>query len=436
MKNEQSDALLAFYREHAVSDLLPFWWKAVDARNGGIFTCFDNAGATLVSRNKYTWSQGRFVWLWSRVARMITASMLPGDAASYLREAARTVEFLTGHVFLPNGNCSYVLSETGEKIDGERSDTSIYADCFVLLGFSEYALVTRDSHVLERAFDIYDGIRARLSGGSFPTAPYPIPAGYRSHSVAMILLRVTQILADAARTLDHARHSAMALETVRCVSEILDVFCRPDDAVWELIPLEERLHDTVLARHATPGHIFESMWFVMRTALHERRTDWIERAARSIAWAFEAGWDSEWGGLFRYVDREGGRPRGRSSNEPYEALMLDTWDTKIWWPHAEALYATLLAYETTGSARFESTHSRVHDYVFRTFPNPDRITGEWIQIRDRQGEPLNKCVALPVKDPYHILQDVLLMVELLHSHGESVDFAASVYMNSGIKDSE
>src|SRR3954453_9640400 len=113
MDIERDDALLTVYREHAVSDLLPFWWKAVDTQNGGIFTCFDNSGAKLVSRNKYTWSQGRFVWLWSRAARMINASMLPGDAAQYLSEAARTVEFLTEHVFLENGNCAYALSETG-----------------------------------------------------------------------------------------------------------------------------------------------------------------------------------------------------------------------------------------------------------------------------------------------------------------------------------
>jgi N-acylglucosamine 2-epimerase len=423
MGNERDDALLAFYREHAASDLLPFWWKAVDTRHGGIFTCFNNTGTELVSRNKYTWSQGRFVWLWSRAARMISASMLPGDAALYLREAARTVAFLSEHVFLPNGNCAYVLSETGEQIEGERSDTSIYADCFVLLGFSEYALAANDPKVLDRAFQVYDRIRARLESGFFRTAPYPIPAGYRSHSIAMMLLRVTQILADSAYALKHPRWEAMGRETLRCASEVLDVFCRADNAVWELIPLEERLSRTLLARHATPGHIFESMWFVLRTALQHGRSDWIDRAVRPIAWAFQAGWDSEWGGIFRYIDREGGQPRGVPGDEPYETLMVDTWDTKIWWPHAEALYATLLAGIVTGDNTFESMFSKLHDYVFRTFPNPDRAVGEWIQIRDRQGVPLDKCVALPVKDPYHILQDVLLIVELLHTSGESVDFA-------------
>ena len=32
MDIERDDALLAAYREHAVSDLLPFWWKAVDTQ--------------------------------------------------------------------------------------------------------------------------------------------------------------------------------------------------------------------------------------------------------------------------------------------------------------------------------------------------------------------------------------------------------------------
>jgi N-acylglucosamine 2-epimerase len=415
--------LLSHYREHVVSDLLPFWWKALDSQHGGIFTCFDNTGAKLVSRNKYTWSQGRFVWLWSRIARMINASMLPGDAAEYLREAARTVEFLKQHVFLANGNCAYVLSEAGEHIEGENSDSSIYADCFVVLGFSEYALVAKDPQLLELAFEIYDRIQVRVGTGAFRTEPYPIPRGYRSHSISMMSLRIGQILADASQAMKHSRSQQVAGETLRFASEIMDVFRRPDAGVWELKPTEERLKETILARHATPGHTFESMWFVIRTARQHGRTEWIDPACRSIAWAFEVGWDEEWGGIFRYVDREGGQPRGVPGGEPFEALMMDTWDTKIWWPHAEALYATLLASKIARDLKFESIHSKLFDYVFRTFPNPDRTVGEWIQIRDRQGAPLDKVVALPVKDPYHILQDVLLIIELLHSDGTSVDFA-------------
>ena len=102
------------------------------------------------------------------------------------------------------------------------------------------------------------------------------------------------------------------------------------------------------------------------------------------------------------------------AGQPYEELILDTWDLKLWWPHSEALYSTLLAYRLTGDDQLYSLFHQVHEYVFQTFPNPDSQIGEWIQIRDRQGLPLEKFVALPVKDPYHVLQDVLLIVELLH----------------------
>src|SRR5690625_3192079 len=62
--------LLHFYKRHVTENLLPFWKNALDVRRGGVYTCFNNAGYRLVSKDKYTWSQGRFLWLWSEVARL------------------------------------------------------------------------------------------------------------------------------------------------------------------------------------------------------------------------------------------------------------------------------------------------------------------------------------------------------------------------------
>ena len=58
-------------------------------------------------------------------------------------------------------------------------------------------------------------------------------------------------------------------------------------------------------------------------------------------------------------------------------------------------------------------HDQMFAYTFATFPNPDRKVGEWIHIRDRQGGPLPKVMGLPVKDPYHVTRNLLLLVELL-----------------------
>jgi N-acylglucosamine 2-epimerase len=53
---------------------------------------------------------------------------------------------------------------------------------------------------------------------------------------------------------------------------------------------------------------------------------------------------------------------------------------------------------------------RIEDYTLRTFPDHDH--GEWLQIRSRDGSPLDQVVALPVKDPMHIARSLILLNRL------------------------
>ena len=57
------------------------------------------------------------------------------------------------------------------------------------------------------------------------------------------------------------------------------------------------------------------------------------------------------------------------------------------------------------------------EYTFSTFPNRENDRGEWIQIRDRAGRPEDRVVALPVKDPFHILLNLILILELCEKNG-------------------
>ena len=93
--------------------------------------------------------------------------------------------------------------------------------------------------------------------------------------------------------------------------------------------------------------------------------------------------------------------------------LQENWDNKLWWPHSEALFALLLAAAQTGEPDLMDWYAKAHDYTFATFPNPDPAIGEWIQIRTRDGQPVDKIVALPVKDPFHITRAFLLILELL-----------------------
>src|SRR5688572_21496577 len=84
-------------RTALADSILPFWWRTIDESNGGVFNCWNNAGTRLVSRDKFTWSQGRFAWLWSRLADVVARGGLDGDARKYQSHAAKTVRFLEQH---------------------------------------------------------------------------------------------------------------------------------------------------------------------------------------------------------------------------------------------------------------------------------------------------------------------------------------------------
>jgi N-acylglucosamine 2-epimerase len=412
------ESLFEFYTDHTTRVLLPFWTnRALDDSNGGVYTCFNNEGTELLSRDKYTWSQGRFVWVLSRLASLCNRGVLDEDAERCLEHAGKTVRFLRDHAILENGNCAFLLSKTGEKKEsapGQGFDTSFYADCFVALGFSEYARVAMDAEVLEAALSLYDRVVARLRSGDARSEPYPIPEGYEPHAVPMIMLNTSWELANALRSAGHPRASDLEARGLAYAAEIMKKFCLEDCTIAEMLTKDGSASDTILARHLNPGHALESMWFVMAAAAEADRQDLVRNAVLAIRRAFELGWDTEQGGLLRFVDRDGGAPKGRKTGHPYERLILETWDTKLWWPHSEALYATLLAAELAQYETLLRLYLMVHTYTFHTFPHPDDGVGEWIQIRDRRGRPVDKLVALPVKDPYHALRSALLIIEHLH----------------------
>jgi len=412
------EELAAFYRQHIEKQILPFWHRAIDREFGGVFTCYSNSGEELVSTDKYTWSQGRYLWLWSKIVPMIRKGLISGDEAPYLEQLERTATFIESHAFLESGSCAFLLNREGEKrepISGSGYDTSIFADCFVVLGLSEYAGLSGDAKRLETALSLYRHIRHRLESGEVRSEPYPVPEGYRTHSFPMILLNVAQSVWRASAALNRKKEAEEIHDHCRIyMNEIMERF-RKGDRIVELLPEREELEDTLLARHVNPGHALESMWFVMHTARDNGEEKIIRQAADVIHGAIRRGWDEQYGGLFRFVDSDGREPAGRPGSPPsrQEELITDTWDLKLWWPHSEALYSTLLAYELTGDERMIDHYHRMETYVFNTFPHPDPEVGEWIQIRDRKGEPLEKVVALPVKDPFHILRNLLLILELL-----------------------
>ena len=408
--------LREFYIAQIQKDFLPYWLKFVDREQGGILNCIKNRGDQLLSENKFTWSQGRWLWVLARIYMLVKAGVLDQvDAAELEPLMEGTFRFLAEKsIYGPKDECCYLLTRNGEKLVDERTgryDASIYADCFALIGVSQYAKAVHSEEARAVADRLYRSIVERVESNDFLTEPYPVPEGYAVHGVPMILINTTQEYMDMRVSfgLETAEQMAYAKEKLRFILE--DLYDEERGLIREHFSGLEH-QDRLLDAHINPGHTLEDAWFWLEFLEEYGDLEkYLPRICRIAKNSFALGWDAQYGGLLRFVDHDGGQPHGKCIGTPYEELIRDTWDMKLWWPHAEILYLFLHLYTLTGDEEFAQLYQKSADYVFSVFPNSQ--VGEWTQILQRDGTPEEKVVALPVKDPFHILRDYIKIVELL-----------------------
>lgn len=406
---ERADHLRAV-RRHLEADVLGWWLTHGPVEGGGVLTCWSNDGRSLRSRDRFTWSQGRWVWLMARAAQAQTEGLIALERHDPLELAIATARCIEDHAILPDGTTAFVVGDDGrpkEPSPGAGLHTSIFADLFVALGYAALEAVLKTGEWGARAGQLLAAAGRTIDAGVARTDPYPVPDGYANLALSMIRLNV-------ATELVRATDDAVAAETAVQAARRIDSTFRKGTDIADLTVVEARLSGTMLARHRTPGHTLEALWFLYdaRPVLNGRTplAD-AQRLADIAVAACVRGWDDLDGGLLRYVDVDGGCPRGTTGGFDYERLIETTWDTKLWWPHAEALLATLLLGLETGRRDVLDWHRRLWDYTMATFPAG--AGAEWLQNRDRAGRPIDTVVALPVKDPFHIARAFLLMAEAL-----------------------
>ena len=378
--------LLAIYRAELLERVVPFWIEhAVDRENGGFLTCMGDDGHVL-STDKYMWSQLRAIYTFAKLYNRIE------KRPEWLDIAWHIYDFVKRHGRDQEGRWVFAVDKDGRVLQGANS---IYADGFAIYGLTELARATGSQEVLDLAMETYHNAQARLTRpGSYETAPYALPAGIKAHGVSMIFSSVLDELAHL--TGDRGIQDAALYHA----TQVMDVFRRPErQMLYEFMSLDDELVDSPQGRAIVPGHAIESMWFQIHIFRRRGNRERIRQAVETIRWHMELGWDQEYGGILLGLDAEGGEP------------WWNLHDSKLWWPHTEALYALLLAYEQSGEPWCLEWYQKVHDYAFSHYPVPQH--GEWAQKLDRYGQPFTQVVALPVKDPFHLPRALIHCIDVL-----------------------
>ena len=219
--------LFTQYVDLIQDDFVPYWNRFYDEEKGGILNCINNEGDQKLSDNKFTWSEGRYLWILGRLYELKQQGVLPKlDEEGLLRQMQGTYGFLTQHSIYGDNICCYLLDRDGNKLEDKRTgryDASIFADCFALIGMAQYTKAARLKENLTAVEALYESIVARIESGEFLTEPYPIPEGYRVHSIPMIMVNTTYEYIKMRERFDLPceQQIAYGLEKVRSILEDL-----------------------------------------------------------------------------------------------------------------------------------------------------------------------------------------------------------------------
>lgn len=380
------------YSHTLLDDVIPFWERNALDPEGGINSCIGDDGV-VVNRDRWGWSQWRSVYVFSKLYNSIE------QRPQWLETARQICAFALAHGPLDNGHWPMLMDADGNV---KRGYESIFNDGFVIYGLVELWRATRDDTLLDIAMQTFHAVQEGLAGPALPPIfPYPEPPSpnAQAHGLSMLFSDVYHGLAQV------TGNTQVRQAADRHHRRVMELFLRPHGYVAEWLQPDGSEFPPPRGTVVIPGHAIESMWFQMHIARDRGDTATLDRACETIRRHLEIGWDHEFGGLFYAVDA-GRRPE---VGWPFA-------ESKLWWPHTECLYATLLAYEHCREQWCLDWHEKLRAWSYAHFPVPQY--GEWYQKLDRQGRPFTQTVALPVKDPFHLPRALMLCIECLDGLGK------------------
>lgn len=368
-------SLADFYERQLIDECLPFWFpRAIDEVNGGFQHCFDKDGG-IVDDDKSVWAQGRMSWM------LLTLYQEYERRPEWLAWAEGGLSFLEEKCVDPaDGRMYFHVARDGTPL---RKRRYAYSESFAAIAHAAHASAVGSSASAERARHWFD----RFTDWNF--TPGRIPPKFTGErpmegiGTRMITLVTAQ---ELRKHLGEDPHLTKWID--RCLDDIVKLFVKPDlKVVMESVSPDGTILDHFDGRMLNPGHAIEAAWFVMEEAGHRKDSQLLKLGCEMLDWMWERGWDQEYGGLFYFRD-------------VYGKPVQEYWhDMKFWWPHDEALIATLMAYQMTGDPKYFGWHEKLREWSFKHFSDPEH--GEWFGYLRRDGKPANTLKGSLWKSFFH-----------------------------------
>lgn len=385
------EKLCGQYRSALLEDVIPFWLRhGIDREHGGYLTALDRDGA-LVDSDKSVWFQGRGAWMFATLCNQVE------NRSEWFTAAASGIQFLRRFCAGPDGKMWFSVTREGKPL---RKRRYAYSEAFAAIAFAAWAKASGEDQALAEADRYFASFirQALMPGGAPPkveSSTRPM-RGIGPHMIGIGVAQEIRAVLGERKILDRTCTEWIDWN----ITEIERWFIRPDlSVVLETVGENGEILDHADGRTLNPGHALEAAWFLLREARARKDSRLRDRAIDMVDWMWERGWDQENGGLFYFRDLKG-------------MPVQEYWhDMKFWWPHCEAIIATLMAWQMAGCERHARWHALVHEWSFKHFADP--LKGEWYGYLHRDGSLSSSLKGSLWKGPFHLPRMLLIAWKLL-----------------------
>ncbi|WP_299546842.1 AGE family epimerase/isomerase, partial [Seonamhaeicola sp.] len=347
----QLKKLKEIYRSALFDDLVPWWEKySLDTEKGGYFTRLNQDGS-VYSGDKDMWMISRQVWMFSHLHKHYD----PNE--KWKQIAKHGLDFMLKHALKDDGKIYFRLNREGQPLS---SVLSMYTEVFASIAVAEYASISGDKALKDKAMKMYRFLMSRLGQPSdTPLLGYPLHRELHVHSHDMCRMTVAKVYNDIWESEQFKADTQVSIDSIQKRHWKADKRYFLENVAMD----GSEMSDLPEGRLVLPGHAIESAWMLMEAAIEKKDQVLMDTAIDITLSSLERGWDTEFGGIKYMVNID---------NTPTHELGADL---KLWWPHGEALYALLLSWLHTGRDDLKLWYKKVHDYTFSKFP--DKEHGEW-----------------------------------------------------------
>lgn len=369
---------------HLVWNILPYWMNnTIDNEHGGFVGRIDGHEHLHEKAGKGSVLNARILWIFS-------AAYLSFKNPEYLINADRAFSYLSNQfIDKEHGGVFWMLDYKGNPIETKKQ---IYAQAFVIYGFSAYYNVTKNKKALEVAIALFHLIEKH----AFDNEENGYFEAYDEQWNLLDDLRLSEKDANEKKTMNTHLH---ILEAYTSLYEIWkDEFLRKqlknliqlfiDRFVTEDFRLclffDEHWHSK--SNEISFGHDIEGSWLLQESAEILGDNGLIANTKKlSVSMANAV--------MHKGIDQDGGL-----MNEANSDGITDT--DKHWWPQAEAIVGFVNAWKNSSDSNYLQSANKVWEFTKNNMIDDEN--GEWWFRVNKMGQPyLQEDKVGPWKCPYH-----------------------------------